>query len=160
MSEKQKSWTWLFVMVSLFLGAVGLEAWNYLTFDRRVPAVFDRVEVINSPIEAGDVLMVRIWRDKVRDDCTVHSHRLAVTQDGVSYDLPDAVWAGGQSGTAFLDYGYPTLAAMPPGPYELRVHLSYSCPGITFEIPQPTALFRVRPEGGSCTRNSGICRPT
>jgi hypothetical protein len=143
MSLNQRSWMWLWVMFALFVGALAREAWIFVTFDDRVPVVFDRVEVLNSPVKSGENLVVRIWREKVREDCPVLSQRLAVNQDGVVFDLPDSAWRGGPAGTPYLDYAYPTVESMPPGNYLLRVHLTYTCPNLVFNIDQPTTPFRI-----------------
>jgi len=102
------------------------------------------VETLNSPVKAGEPLRLRIWRDKERDDCPVQSERTGINQDGVVFDMPDAEWAGGPAHTDFLDLNYPTLPYMPAGEYELRVELTYTCPGgLEFNYTQPSALFRI-----------------
>jgi len=143
MTVQRRSWVWLWLALASLIGVLTSEAIRWGTFNDDIPVVFQRVEVLNSPIAPGGEVIVRIWRDKSRDDCPVYSQRTAVNQDGVAYDLPDAQWRGGLPDTPYLDYAYPTLATMPDGPYELRVHLTYNCPKITFEIEQPSALFRV-----------------
>jgi len=143
MTVARRSWVWLWLSLATLAGVLASEGFRLATFNGDVPVVFQRVEVLNSPIAQGGEVVVRIWRDKSRDDCPVYSQRTAVNQDGVAYDLPDAQWRGGPAGVEYFDYAYPTLRTMPPGSYELRVHLTYSCPGITFEVEQPSALFRV-----------------
>ena len=121
-----------------------LEIQQVLTFDDRVPVKFSRVEVLNSPIRPGQNLETRIWREKYRDDCPVWSARKAVNlATGVPYSLPDGFSAGGESGTDYLNFTYPTIDNMPAGIYELHVDLGYFCPGITFPIKQPVATFIV-----------------
>jgi hypothetical protein len=120
-------------------------AFRYERTDRTQPiSGFGKVETLASPIVAGDALPVRIWREKVRDDCPVVSERTAISQDGVVYDLPDAEWAGGSADDPYLDYRYPTLPFMPAGEYQLRVDLTYTCPGgLLFKYLQPPAFFRI-----------------
>ena len=139
-----------FVFLSIL--ALGLSAFlistllSYANIDRTPPiAAFHKVETLNSPIRAGDNLMLRIWRDKNRGDCPVSSSRVAVNADGNAYELPSGKWAGGSSDDKFLEYGYPTLPTMPDGEWQLRVDLSYHCPdGVTFSYTQPTAFFRIK----------------
>ena len=72
------------------------------------------------------------------------TERTGINQDGVVFDMPDAEWAGGPAHTDFLDLNYPTLPYMPAGEYELRVELTYTCPGgLEFNYTQPSALFRI-----------------
>lgn len=113
--------------------------------DRTPPIVsFSKAEALNSPIRAGEPLLVRIWREKVRDDCTVHSDRQAVNQDGVVFDMENGQWRGGSADNAYLDFAYPTSLFMPVGIYELRVHLAYTCPNVPdFHYDQPPVRFRV-----------------
>lgn len=133
----------LAILAFLFVPPLIIE----LSVDRTPPVTaFHRAEALNSPIHAGEPLIVRVWRDKVRDDCPVDSDRQAVNQDGVVTVLPPATWAGGPTDVPYLDFAYPTLPAMTVGDYELRVHLSYHCPGIAepFEYDQPVVRFRIR----------------
>jgi hypothetical protein len=147
MSAAKRSWVWLWLAMASLVGVLASEGFRLASYNDDVPVVFQRVEVMNSPIAAGEPLVVRIWREKTRDDCPVYSHRTAVNADGVSYELPSALWSGGPQDTAFVDYAYPTLSVMPPGNYELRVHLVYNCPHITHQVDQPSARFRVTAEG-------------
>lgn len=125
--------------------AVALTAFRYERVDRTQPVSgFGKVETLKSPIVAGEALPVRIWREKARGDCPVVSERTAISQDGVVYDLPDAEWSGGSADDPHLDYQYPTLPFMSDGEYQLRVDLTYSCPGgLTFKYTQPPAFFRI-----------------
>jgi hypothetical protein len=147
MSAKQRSWIWLWLALSTLAGVLGAEIFRIANYNSTVPVIFHKIEVLNSPIHAGNPLAVRIWRDKTRNDCPVYSHRTAITVDGVAYELPSALWSGGPPETQFVDYAYPTLTMMPAGEYELRVHLVYNCPGFTYEIDQPSARFRVIDKG-------------
>jgi hypothetical protein len=125
--------------------AVAYSAYSFGSINRTEPiASFNRVETNNSPIRAGEVLHVRIWRDKTRGDCPVHSVRTAINQDGQVYDLPDGNWEGGSPDNKYLDYGYNTLTEMTAGTYQLRVDLTYTCPGnLVFKYTQPRAFFRI-----------------
>jgi len=134
------------IIIALMLMPPQLAGW---LADRTPPIVsFIKTEALNSPIAPGDALIVRIWRDKIRDDCPVTSTRYAVSQDGVTVDIEDGQWGGGPAGGEYFDFAYPTGHAMPPGNYELRVHLSYQCPNVAepFQYEQPATLFRVRDE--------------
>jgi len=121
---------------------------NALT-DKTPPIVaFIRAEAINSPIYAGDSLIVRITRKKVRDDCPVISDRQAISEDGVIFSLPPASHRGGPADETIVDFAYPTVSSLPPGNYVLRVHLEYTCPGIDTPFPyeQPIVPFRIKEE--------------
>jgi hypothetical protein len=114
--------------------------------DKTPPVVsFSRVETLNSPTQAGGVLIARIWREKVRDDCPVASQRYAVNEAGVTFDIPDGEWRGGPPGDEYLDFAYPMPPQMPSGWYELRVHLAYYCPNVAkpFEYDQPPVVFEI-----------------
>lgn len=114
------------------------------TYDPRLPIQEWRsVEVINSPIRAGDPLHVAITRDKIRDDCPVTSHRQAINLDGQSFRLEGATSEGGAVSSKTAHLMYPTPSNLPPGQYILRVHLSYACPEFTWPTTQPDGLFRV-----------------
>jgi hypothetical protein len=134
--------TLISVAVAVSLSVTAYSLMVELTTDRRPPVDMDRVETLNSPLSAGDRLLVRIWREKVRNDCRVHSRRMAVNQDGAVFDVPDAIWAGGEAGAAYLDFEYDT-STLPPGDYELRVSLDYLCPDRTYPVIQPSAKFRI-----------------
>lgn len=130
------------ILTGLFAPSLVFE----LFVDRTPPvAGFYSAEALNSPVDAGDVLLVRIHRDKVRDDCPVTSSRIAIDQDGVFFDLPDARWVGGESSVGFIEFAYPTTSNMPAGQYRLRVHLSYKCPNVSkpFHYYQPEVAFRI-----------------
>ena len=142
---KDRSWHALGFSAALFAGVMASHVWSVMTFDRTFPVRFESVETLNSPIASGDYLRVRIWRKKFRDDCPVTSLRQAVSENGVTFNLPAATWEGGRVSEPYLDYRYPTVRGMPPGNYELRVSLTYGCPGITFTAEQPPARFVVSP---------------
>jgi len=123
---------------------------DWLNRDTRVPIeTWGRVEVLNSPIYAGDYLRTRIYRKKVRDDCPVTSIREAIDQDGHSIEMPNGISPGGASNLLYVPVDYPTPSDMPPGQYELHVSLEYACPGFTWATEQPIARFRVIERGAS-----------
>ena len=128
------------VSASLSVTVYGLLADAFT--DRRMPVVFHRVATLNSPLGEGEKAIVRVWRDKVRGDCPVLSRRTAVNQDGVTFDIPDAMWAGGPAGTEYIDMTYDT-SFLNAGDYELRVTLDYQCPDKTYPAIQPPARFRI-----------------
>jgi hypothetical protein len=142
-SDSRKSWLWLWLAVSLFVGVMVREAYNFATYDNRVPVEFHRVEVLNSPIQPGGYLELRVWREKVRSDCPVVSAPFVTDRNGVSYALPSSFSVGGPVGTEYLDVSYLTPLDLPAGSYMLRDVLSYRCPGEAFDILQPVALFVV-----------------
>jgi hypothetical protein len=134
--------------VTIFL----LAAVIYLTAttDNTPPVVaFTNTEVLNAePVTPGGILRVRIFREKLRDDCPVTSLRSAVAlgdgMAGRSFNLPDAIAsAGGPPGREFVDQGYPIPAWLEPGDYLLRVHLIYDCSGLIFHYDQPDTPFTV-----------------
>lgn len=138
---------WVFIASIFFL------AWYYggpiyhgIFADRTPPIkVFHSAEALNSPILDGSPLVVRIVRDKVRDDCPVTSRRWITSEDGIVYNLGVASWAGGDVEAGWLDFAYPMPDGLSPGSYNLNVHLSYQCPNVSepFEYEQPTVRFRV-----------------
>lgn len=137
------------------IGVVGLFGFplgwflDDLTTDRRAPVVgFTSVEALNSPIYAGEDLLVRVVREKVRDDCPVTSLRSAVDQDGRVWEVPDVIaHAGGPADVPYIERAYPIPFDTPPGSYELRVHLVYDCPGAgVFHYDQPAVRFQITEE--------------
>jgi hypothetical protein len=147
MSRTKRSWVWLWLAMATLVGVIVAEGYRIASYNPDIPVVFQSVEVLNSPIHAGNPLVVRIVREKYRDDCPVYSHRTAINQDGVAYELPSALWSGGPADLDVIDYAYPTLPIMPPGNYELRVHLVYNCPGFQYQVDQPSARFRIIAKG-------------
>ena len=132
---------WL-AMLTVIAAGWGVDGYQYATAPRGVPVIFDRVEPLNSPVHVGEALKVRIYREKLRDDCPVSSFRSAINQDGKVYDLPDRTWQGGPVETDYLETTYDTTS-LPVGQYDLTVELAYACPEQTFTIDQPVARFRV-----------------
>lgn len=134
----------LYFLVALNIGMVGFITIKTVMIDERLPIQkWGKVEVLNSPIKAGEDLHVRVYREKVRDDCPVASDRQAINRDGEIVDLPDAAHEGGASDNSYVDLRYPTPSAFPADDYTLRVLLTYTCPTFSWTTPQPEARFRV-----------------
>lgn len=134
-------WVWAVSVVLILASTVWTQVAQWRA-PSGPPVIFDRVEALNSPMHVGERLLVRVYRDKLRDDCPVTSFRSAIDQDGRTYDLPDRTYSGGPTDTEFFDVEYDTTS-LPVGQYDLIVELSYACPEETFVIDQPEARFRV-----------------
>lgn len=133
-----------FLWVASF-AAIGWILSALWTIDVRPPVVaFTGAEALNSPVEAGEDLIVRIYRIKVRDDCPVTSIRSLINDDGRRLDIMDAVThAGGAAGES-VEISYPIPIGTPPGNYFLTVHLIYDCGrGGVFHYDQPQVPLRV-----------------
>lgn len=130
----------------IILGVVLWPGAAWLYADRTPPVkTFISSEVQNSPVGVGEPLRLRVFREKMRDDCPVTAHRTAVDQDGRVYTISTASWAGGDDDAPFVDLAYDLPASMPDGDYVLFVSLTYECPGpFVFHYEQPPALFRLR----------------
>lgn len=138
----------MYRLLNLLLGLAGAFAaiiiYDRITFDPTIPVErWVGVEVLNSPIKAGEDLHIIIKRKKVRDDCPVSSSRQVINDDGVSYNLTDEVWSGGEVDVDYIEYAYPTPNNLPEGNYTLRVFLTYNCPDFVWTTQQPDARFRV-----------------
>lgn len=129
-------------LVGLLIGTSLLWIKGALTIDNRAPVSIHKVEALSSPIAVGDKLLVRIWRDKVRDDCPLHSERYASDEHGRAHDLPDAQGAGGSKDKRAVDVWYDTSGLL-SGSYSLNVSLMYHCPGQSFPVQQPSVSFVV-----------------
>lgn len=109
-----------------------------------VPVKIHKTEAINSPVHVGELLEVRIVRDKSRDDCSLRSERDAQNEDGKNFHLGVVLSEGGPAGTRDVIVSYPTNA-LPPGSYDLKVTLAYICPEKVYFVNQPDTRFRVLP---------------
>jgi len=127
---------------ALIMAAVVLETVGDFIEDTREPVAMERAVTMNSPVLPGDMLKVRVYREKVRM-CPVQSDRYAVDADGHSWVLGSAFVEGGPVDAAFVDVNYPIPADLPPGDYSLEVFLAYLCPDGPHLIRQPPAKFRV-----------------
>jgi hypothetical protein len=145
-------------LVSAFV--VGL-VFNGIFQDRRAPIeAFYRTELLNEGhVHPGGVARVRIYRDKVRDDCTVTSVRTLT--NSTTYDLPTAISvSGGPKDAPFFDMDYFIPEEVEPSTYILKVLLLYACPGVdepfAYNQPDTTITVREKPdeeqdvEEGSC----------
>lgn len=128
--------------VLLLLGLVMATSYQFWEHTPSPPAVFTRVEAMNSPVPQGHWLDVRIYREKTRD-CPVESIRWAMDQNGRVTDVPDAAWSGGPVGTDYLDFSY-DVRHLDAGSYELGVILRYRCPDRVYRIDQPPVRFIVQ----------------
>lgn len=122
---------------------VGVETFVRALEDDRVPIEIANVETLNSPLRAGDDLVVRVTRKKLRS-CPISSYRKLVDADGRTYPLSGAASeAGGELSAEFVDLAYPIPPFVPDGEYSLRVRLIYHCKDRDHVITQPDAYFRV-----------------
>jgi len=101
-----------------------------------------RVESLNSPVPVGGKIMVRVWREKYRDDCPVVSFPYASDQNGRAYVMPGSQGPGGSKDEKYYDALYDTTA-LPPGSYTLHDSLMYHCPRQSFPVQQPSVSFVV-----------------
>lgn len=129
------------VIVAFALGSLP----GFFLVDRTPPiTAFYSVETINSPVDPGGILRIRVQRDKARDDCPVTSLRSAVDKNGKAWTIaPGLALQGGASDKTYFDAAYPIPEYLPYGRYEMRVHLIYDCGDNVFHYDQPTALFLV-----------------
>lgn len=136
---------WIFrglTIIAILLAVIAL--YNFYTFDNRDPILFgyEKVEVLNSPIKVGEQLLVRTWRTKVRDDCPVIAIRSAYNNNGKSYRIPSAAWAGGKSVAEYVDLIFDTRE-LPVGEYYVSSSVTYLCPGITFQHEMDPLRFNI-----------------
>lgn len=122
----------------------GLDTLTKLAVDERPPIAITSVEALNSPVEQGGSLVVRIRREKTREDCPLTSIRWATDMDGRKHLLPSISVdvKGGPVGTDYVDVTYP-LGNLEPGQWILSVRLAYRCPAADFIIDHPPLPFRV-----------------
>jgi hypothetical protein len=138
--------TLLHILPFIFVGAVVGYSLDRLFTDTRPPVVaFTHAEALNSPIDAGEDLYVRVFRTKVRDDCPVTALRFATNQSGDTFDLPDVISAeGGSPNSDYFEGSYTIPDNLPSGFYRVSVHLIYDCGrGGVFHYDQPEILFEV-----------------
>jgi len=138
----------IFGVMGLFgvLAGYGLD---YILNDQRAPIVaFTQTEALNSPIEKYEPLKVRIWRKKVRDDCTVTALRNISNTNGqlIPIESSLSMTVGGVDAD-YLDWSYTIPQHVPPGQYYLHVHLIYDCPKTTpFNYSLPVTPFIIKGE--------------
>lgn len=130
--------------VAAVAGPFGYMLEHYLSDQRDPIEAFLSVEALNSPVRPGDGLEVEIHRIKVRDDCPVTSIRTAVDQNGRQWAIPTGInLEGGSPDADTFRTRYPIPKELPPGRYEMRVHLIYDCKEKSFHHDQPSILFCV-----------------
>jgi hypothetical protein len=142
MSRQRRSWLWLWLSIAVFVGVMGRQVYELTRNDYRAPVTFSRAEVLNSPVQAGGELHVRMWREKVRDDCPLLSRPYVIGANNAVINLSAAFSLGGPVGTPNVEFTY-TIPDLPPGEYVLHDRLSYRCPAVTFDIDQPEIAFTV-----------------
>jgi len=112
--------------------------------DTRQPITVTGVEALNSPVEPGGNLVVRIYREKVRD-CPLTSFRYAADVNGVRYDFEDeAKPGGGPVGSDYVDIAFPVPGDIPAGRYIFHNTVVYHCPDQDYVVIHPEVNFRVR----------------
>lgn len=97
------------------------------TKDRRPPIQNLEIEVLNTPVAAGEILLLRAHREKLRVCVPVTSIRSAINLDtGRNFPVPARVWRGGNLDESFVDLAF-DASALAPGKYRGRVETSYPC---------------------------------
>lgn len=130
------------VLVTLVL--VSADLTRVATKDQRPPVTINQVEVLNSPVEPGQKLQVRVVGEKVRDDCAVTADRWAISEDGIIFQLGSLTSRGAPVGSQPHVVEYPIPVWLPEGTYILRVRLAYMCPDGPHLLKQPDTRFRVK----------------
>lgn len=134
---------WLVMFALAVSSAALLNALVSALEDRRAPIFVTGMEALNSPIPPGGDLLIRIYRDKVRD-CPLTSFRYATNADGLRYPfINEAKPGGGPVDSAFVDIVFPT-PQLPPGAYTFHNTVVYHCPDSDHVIAHPTVNFTVR----------------
>jgi hypothetical protein len=139
------TWWLRFIVAAIAGAALGTSLlWikDVLTIDYRAPVNMQRVESLNSPVPVGGKIVVRVWREKYRDDCPVVSSPYASDQNGRAYVMPGSQGPGGAKDEEYYDALY-DVTALPPGSYTLHDSLMYHCPGQSFPVQQPPVSFVV-----------------
>lgn len=117
---------WLLVLAMAF--HIGVRAFE----DHRPPINDVRYEPQNSPMAEGENLILRVYREKVRDDCPITSVRRATNaSSGRTYPLAGRIWLGGEVGTEYTDLEIDT-GFLSPGQYVGVIESRYDCPAETF----------------------------
>lgn len=99
----------------------------------------------NSPMEQGEDLILRVYRDKNRDDCPITSVRRAThAETGITYSLPGRIWEGGEVGTEYSEFVVGT-SSLPVGQYVGHIETRYDCPNDVF-IYEGQFLFLITDE--------------
>lgn len=96
----------------------------------------------NSPLTEGEDLVLRVYREKNRDDCAITSIRRATNAEtGITYSLPGRIWEGGVVGTEYTEFEIGT-SSLPPGQYVGYLESRYDCPHDVF-IYEGQYLFSI-----------------
>lgn len=135
-----------FTILAAWMGLVGVGwlVWNDSMIDRRPPIAVTGVEALNSPVTPGGDLLVRIYREKVRD-CPLTSFRYATDWNGVRYDFEDeAKPGGGPVGTEYVDVAFPVPPDLPSGRYVFHNTAVYHCPDRDYVVIHPDVNFLAR----------------
>lgn len=130
---------------AIVVAALGPDAWWQITADRRPPLIgISAIAAKNSPVH-GRTLIVRVFREKIRNECPVQSSRYATDQNGVIHDLPNARNAGGPASAGHVDLAV-DVGALPDGQYVLHMTGRYVCPHLDepFVYVAPTVNFQVQ----------------
>lgn len=145
---KNRWWDRALMTSALVVGIIAMfELVSYIARDTRPPITVHALEVLNSPVQPGEDLMVRIYREKVRD-CPLTSYRYVVDRDGRKFDLLDEAKAtGGPVGSDYVDVEFPLVPPVPPGRYTFYNTAVYHCDGDTYVIQHPPVEFRILPPG-------------
>lgn len=123
---KELIFTWI-----LLLG-VAVYIVSNLFVDHRDPIHSIRYESQNSPLQVGEDLILRIYRDKVRDDCPITSIRRATSvETGVTIGLAGRIWEGGSVSADYVDIVVNT-SILSPGQYVGIIETRYDCPRHVF----------------------------
>lgn len=104
-------------------------------------------EALVDQIPPGGVVPVRVTRNKVREDCPLVAERYLVNDVGQKFDIPDWATSGGSASVESIVVRYRIPEHIPAGHYQLRVTLTYYCPGISvpFIYDQDPTEFTVKP---------------
>lgn len=133
-----------------WLGLVGVAflIWQETSRDTRPPITVTGMEALNSPVTPGGDLLVRIYREKVRD-CPLASFRYATDIEGVRYDMPDeAKPGGGPVGTSYVDVAFPVPVDIPAGSYVFHNTVIYHCNEADHVVIHPPVNFTVGGKDG------------
>ena len=119
-----------------------LALWSLL--ERGPPIDIVQVETLNSPVNPGDILRVKVTREKLRD-CPDVSFRQAMDDNGTLYELGVSLRPNARS-DASPSYvaAYALPRDMPPGNYVLIVRVLYTCPDQAYAVRPPDTKFIVR----------------
>ena len=123
---KELIFTWV-----LLIG-VAVYVMSSLFVDHRDPIHSIRYEPQNSPLVVGEDLILRIYREKVRDDCPITSvRRVTSVETGVTVGLAGRIWNGGSVDASYVDIIINT-SILDVGQYVGIIETRYDCPRHVF----------------------------